>query len=976
MTEMAAKGFTANQTIAAMPGVIAAAEASGEDLALAADTVASALNIFGLEASESSRVADVLAMTANMSAAGITDMQYALKYAGAPAAALGISMEELSASIGILTNSGLDGSSAGTSLRASLLALNNPAKAQAKIMEELGFSILDSEGKAKSLSDMIGDLSTALEGETDAQRVATLSKLVGTEAVSGFLALMKAGPAEIDKMTLSLQNSGGAAAETAAQMKDGIGGAMENLSGAFGTASILIGNQLIPYVQSAAEFIAELINRFNSLSEGTQAFITKAALVTAGILAIGTGVGVLIAGIGMVISAFATISGALTVLATTLGVTGGATGLLGAAFAAITGPIGLIVAAVAGIIAVLVVAYNKVWWFNELVNDAWEAIKEGTVKAFKAIKEAITNAIKAVLDFAKPQLDKFKAFWDENGKAIMILVKSYFENVKTIIQGVMNVIKGVFQTVWPIISETVKTAWETIKLVVSSAIDILLGVVKVGLQLLEGDWKGAWDTIKETLYSVWDNIETFLEAIDLQEIGRNIIDSLLQGLSTMGEAIKGAVGGVVQSIKDAFTERFNEITTAVSEKITEIKETTIAKFEEWKTSISEWFSSIPSVIISKLVEWGAAITAWMAEQHEENKRQYGEWGKAIEEWFTSIPSKISEKLAEWLAAIVLWFTATKESIVNKLGEWWASISKWFSEAPGKIRTQLDGWWTKIGTWFSEIPAKLTAKFEEWWTAIKAWFKSVPEKPEIKNMGKNLVDKVAEGNEAKKQDFMSKLGKIVVDVALGALAFAVITLLAVGREIISRIIEGVTAMKGAFTAKAKEFINAFKTKISETNLLDVGKNIVNGLIRGISNKFGDVKAKIAELANLIPDWAKKVLGIKSPSRVFTEIGKFTGMGLTKGLDGQLSSVKSAAQRLADASIAKPSLAYDTPTVSGASGGALRKLESEMQATLQADEASRGDIVLQVDGYEMARVQQPHLDRMQGSNNALRLYTRGK
>lgn len=103
MTEMAAKGFNATQVIAAMPGVIAASEASGESLALTADTVSTALNVWGLEAGEAGRVADVLAMSANVSAAGIDDLGYVLKYAGAPAAALGISLEELAAAAGILT---------------------------------------------------------------------------------------------------------------------------------------------------------------------------------------------------------------------------------------------------------------------------------------------------------------------------------------------------------------------------------------------------------------------------------------------------------------------------------------------------------------------------------------------------------------------------------------------------------------------------------------------------------------------------------------------------------------------------------------------------------------------------------------------------------------------------------------------------------------------------------------------------------
>ncbi|QUG41311.1 phage tail tape measure protein [Psychrobacillus sp. INOP01] len=550
MTEMAAKGFTANQTIAAMPGVIAAAEASGEDLALAADTVASALNIFGLEAGESSRVADILAMTANMSAAGITDMQYALKYAGAPAAALGISMEELSASIGILTNAGLDGSSAGTSLRASLLALNNPAKAQAKMMDALGFSLTDSEGKTKSMADMVRDLTASMEHMTEAEKVATLGKLVGTEAVSGFLALMKAGPEAIEANTLALQNSAGAAAETAAQMKAGIGGAMENLSGAFETAAIMIGNQLIPYVQSAAGFIAELINKFNGLSEVTQAFITKSALVTAGLLAVGTGIGILIAFTGTVISAFATITGVMATVATSLGITGGAMGLLGAAFTAITGPIGIAVAAVAGIVAALVVAYNKVDWFRDMVNSAWTKVKEGTVIAFNAVKSAITTAISAVLAFVKPQLDKFKAFWDENGKAITTLAKSYFTYLQTMITGVMGVIKGVFQTVWPIISSVVKVAWETIKLVISSAIDIVLGVVQAGLKLLQGDWKGALDSLLQVLKDVWGNVEKFFKGIDLADIGKDIIRGLIKGISGMAGSVKTAVKDLANLIPD------------------------------------------------------------------------------------------------------------------------------------------------------------------------------------------------------------------------------------------------------------------------------------------------------------------------------------------------------------------------------------------------------------------------------------------
>lgn len=107
--EMGAKGFDSAQATSALPGVLSAAAASGEDLGMVADTITSALNSFGMEASQSTHVADVLATAANATAAGVGDMQYAFKYAAGPAAQLGISMEELAASVGIMSNSGIKG---------------------------------------------------------------------------------------------------------------------------------------------------------------------------------------------------------------------------------------------------------------------------------------------------------------------------------------------------------------------------------------------------------------------------------------------------------------------------------------------------------------------------------------------------------------------------------------------------------------------------------------------------------------------------------------------------------------------------------------------------------------------------------------------------------------------------------------------------------------------------------------------------
>lgn len=556
-TEMAAKGFDATQIIAAMPGVIAASEASGESLALTSDIVSSALNIWALEAGEAGKVADVLATSANVSAAGIADLGYVLKYAGAPANALGISLEELAAAAGLVIDSGIDGSSAGTSLRASLLALNNPAKAQAKIMKELGFSMQDSEGNAKSLAVMIEDMTAATEGMTEAEKLATLGKLVGTEAVSGFLALMKAGPDAIRANTAELENSAGASQEAADKMMDGIGGALEQLSGAFESLSIMIGDELKDYIRDFALWLTGLVEKFNELSPSVKQFIA----VGAGVVTLVTGViavfGALMAGVGFAISGFGALAAAFAPAAAGAGAAAGATTGLGAVMAAITGPIGIAVAAIAGIIAVLVLAYNKVDWFRKFVDDAWLKIGEFTKGAFNTIKQFLSNVFKDIVSFGKAQLDKFSAFWDENGKDIMLMVKTYFSNIWEQIKMVMGIIKGIFEIIWPIISGIIKVAWELIKATIGNTLDIILGIISTVMKLLKGDWEGAWNSIKETADKIWKNIVKFFEDVDLYEIGKNIIQGLVKGFTSMVDTVTSTVRNIASNIKNAITEFFD-----------------------------------------------------------------------------------------------------------------------------------------------------------------------------------------------------------------------------------------------------------------------------------------------------------------------------------------------------------------------------------------------------------------------------------
>lgn len=265
MNELAQLGFTAKQVMSAMPGVISAAEASGADMATTAQVMASSINSFNLKAENSGHVADVLATAANDSAADINYMGDALKYAGTPAHSLGISLEDTSAAIEVMSNAGLEGSQAGTALRASFIRLSNPTKKSQKAMDELGVSLTNSKGKFVGMPKLIEQFRDGMKGMTKEQKLANVAQIVGTEAASGFLALIDAGPNKINKYSKSLQNSDGASAKAAKRMRDNLKGALEQLGGAFESLGIKIGEDLTPMIRGAAGVVQHFVEGFSKM---------------------------------------------------------------------------------------------------------------------------------------------------------------------------------------------------------------------------------------------------------------------------------------------------------------------------------------------------------------------------------------------------------------------------------------------------------------------------------------------------------------------------------------------------------------------------------------------------------------------------------------------------------------------------------------------------------------------------------------
>jgi TP901 family phage tail tape measure protein len=477
MEIMGAMGYNTNQILAAMPGIIAAAEASGEDMAMVAETVSSALNAFGLEASEASRVADVLAQAANDSAAGIQDMQYTFKYAAPIAKSLGISLEELAAATEIMANNGIRGEQAGTTLRGALIRLSDPPKEAAEALAELGIKITDSQGKMLPFGDIIAQLSEKTKNMSNAQKLAALSTIFGTEAASGMLTVIEAGPQKLDALTKSLQNSGGASQEAAKKMKDNLKGALEELGGAFETAQITIGNALAPAIQTVAEALQGLINWFNNLSPSMQQFIAVGAAVAAVLTGIVAVIGVVLAVIGAAASGIGALTAAFGAVSGAIAAAGGVAGIFATAMAAMTGPIGIAIGAIVGLIAIGVAL-----WKN------WDTIKAKTTQLgknlkskFEEIKSSVVSNVQNLLSNVTSKWESLRSSVSSKMSSIWSNVSSSWENIRSsTVNKIQNLIDGAvsrFQSLVSAASNKFSAAKNAILNPIESAKDKVLGII-------------------------------------------------------------------------------------------------------------------------------------------------------------------------------------------------------------------------------------------------------------------------------------------------------------------------------------------------------------------------------------------------------------------------------------------------------------------------------------------------------------------
>jgi len=206
MLEIVKAGRSVNETIELTPAILDLATAAGADLAWAAKNTNELMNAMGIGVEETTRVVDVMATSLNATLLNLEDFMEGMKYIAPIANNMGVSLEETAALLGKLTDAGIRGTMAGTTLRNIFLNLLTPSKRVAAALKDMNL-------EGKSVSDILVGLKK--RGMTILDFLQTFDK----RAVTGAAQLAEVGGA-VNDLQKSLEDGDVAASDIANTIRD------------------------------------------------------------------------------------------------------------------------------------------------------------------------------------------------------------------------------------------------------------------------------------------------------------------------------------------------------------------------------------------------------------------------------------------------------------------------------------------------------------------------------------------------------------------------------------------------------------------------------------------------------------------------------------------------------------------------------------------------------------------------------------
>lgn len=710
MEELAKAGVSVNDILGgAADAAVALAAAGGVDLAQAASIAADAMAIFSLKAKDMTHVVDLFAGAANASSIDVTDLADSMKFVGPVAAAMGLSIDQVSTAIALMGKNGIKGSEAGTSLRAILTRLNPTSKEAANLMKKLGLItksganiFFDATGHLNSFESIVDTLNASLADLTPQQKQFALQTIFGTEALSGINSLLKEESAGFIAMGEAMGKV--SAADVAAARLDNAAGSIEQLKGSIETFLILIGSELLPTIKKVANGVTGFVNVLTQMDpELRRTIVTVAAVVSGVLLLIGT--------LGALRAAIVAIN-----------------------IAALFNPVSLAIVAIALAIAGIGYAFKKAWDDSASFRNGVKDIADKVATLAKTIRDGfnfniaprLKEAFDVINDKLLPVIRRLQKEYGGAFKDTLAKVVSFLnDQVRPALDRLGDVIESTVIPAFRKLADWYKENEATIKPIIK-AVGILAAILAVVATAIVG-------------MAVVGPIVALGAAFAALVAGVQLAFIAIVTLVNKGKELWNFLSGLSVQMRDAFMAIPGVVSAAIASAIA-------------------WFTSLPARIGSAVASLGALLynLAWAALTQFTGAIASG-LGATIA-FFRDFP----ENAKAFLEALWSWLqtrpaqalAAVRNAVSNFKTTALAALDSFGASAKGRVNETV----SSIGSFFEGLPGRVGRSLSNLKDSALEKLRSM--KDSAIQAGKDIVEGIGEGIDKAIKNVLGKVQALV------------------------------------------------------------------------------------------------------------------------------------------------------------------------------------------------------------------------
>ncbi|PKQ40640.1 phage tail tape measure protein [Pseudomonas sp. YY-1] len=379
-TFLARAGFSPEAILASMGDILNLALANNTELARTADIASNISSAFKIDPEVEgniTRVADVLSGTAARANVNLEMLGETMKYMGG-AEDLGMTLEQAAAMAGLLGNIGIQGSMAGTTMRAMNARITKPSKEAAKVIEKLGLQVTNASGGMRDWPEILRDINNATRKLGNVERKGMLQALFGQEAGSGTGELVsQMSEGGLDKLLDQLSNLQGENARMAQVIADNIDGDLKGLRSAWEE----VGNSITDTNEGP---LRDFIQTVTGVIRSIGAWINENPVLAQQILKVVAGLGLLMAAGGALTMMLASILGPIALVRYGLTV-------LAVAAGAVTWPVLAVIAAITALAGVAYLVYANWEPIKAFFGQTWGQIFADTMNFLGRVSRVILD---------------------------------------------------------------------------------------------------------------------------------------------------------------------------------------------------------------------------------------------------------------------------------------------------------------------------------------------------------------------------------------------------------------------------------------------------------------------------------------------------------------------------------------------------------------------------------------------------------